>query len=308
MVRKTSHSIWCELYRPTSMETFVGNDHLKDKIDMYIETNDPPHLLFHGKAGTGKTTLAKVIHNSIDCDHLYINASDKGGVDYIRTDIIPFASSVGFRELKLVILDEADFLTPQFQASLRNAMETYAMNTRFILTCNYPERIIEPIQSRCQMFEVYPPSKKEIAVHVSAILAKEGVNHTASDIGLIVNSKYPDIRSIINTLQKQSINGELRLDKRSVVESDYKLKILDVLKKQDKKNSFASIRQMVADNSIRDFAEIYSMLFSEVDDYAKGHIAQTILILARYQLSDSQSVDKEINFMACVIELLDCIK
>lgn len=207
-----------------------------------------------------------------------------------------------------ILTHNCDFLTINAQASLRNAMETYALNTRFILTCNYPERILDAIQSRCQTFEVYPPSKKEIAVHVSGILTKENVKHTVEDIALIVNSKYPDIRSIINTLQKQSIGGLLRLDKRAIVENDYKLKIVDILKNQDKKNAFANIRQMVADNSIRDFAEIYSMLYSSLDEYAKGHIAQTILILAKHQVSDSQSVDKEINFMACVIELLDELK
>ena len=308
MVRNKDHTIFVEKYRPDSMDTFVGNEHLKEKINMYLETNDPPHLLFHGKAGTGKTTLAKIIYNTIECDHLYINASDKGGVDYIRNDIIPFASSVGFSELKLVILDECDFLTINAQASLRNAMETYALNTRFILTCNFPERILDAIQSRCQMFEVYPPSKKEVAIHSSGILVKENIKHTAEDIAMIVNSKYPDIRGTINALQKQSINGQLRLDRRSIVENDYKLKIVDILKNQDKKNAFTNVRQLVANNSIRDFAEVYAMLYSEIDSYAKGHIAQTILILAEGMKYDNMVPDKEINFMAMMIRLLDEIK
>jgi replication factor C small subunit len=308
MVRNKDHTIFVEKYRPDSMDTFVGNEHLKEKINMYLETNDPPHLLFHGKAGTGKTTLAKIIYNTIECDYLYINASDKGGVDYIRNDIIPFASSVGFSELKLVILDECDFLTINAQASLRNAMETYALNTRFILTCNFPERILDAIQSRCQMFEVYPPSKKEVAIHSSGILVKENIKHTAEDIAMIVNSKYPDIRGTINALQKQSINGQLRLDRRSIVENDYKLKIVDILKNQDKKNAFTNVRQLVANNSIRDFAEVYAMLYSEIDSYAKGHIAQTILILAEGMKYDNMVPDKEINFMAMMIRLLDEIK
>ena len=308
MVRNKDHTIFVEKYRPDSMDTFVGNEHLKEKINMYLETNDPPHLLFHGKAGTGKTTLAKIIYNTIECDYLYINASDKGGVDYIRNDIIPFASSVGFSELKLVILDECDFLTINAQASLRNAMETYALNTRFILTCNFPERILDAIQSRCQMFEVYPPSKKEVAIHSSGILVKENIKHTAEDIAMIVNSKYPDIRGTINALQKQSINGQLRLDRRSIVENDYKLKIVDILKNQDKKNAFTNVRQLGANNSIRDFAEVYAMLYSEIDSYAKGHIAQTILILAEGMKYDNMVPDKEINFMAMMIRLLDEIK
>jgi DNA polymerase III delta prime subunit len=158
------------------------------------------------------------------------------------------------------------------------------------------------------MFEVYPPSKKEVAIHTSGILAKENIKHTAEDIAMIVNSKYPDIRGTINALQKQSINGQLRLDRRSIVENDYKLKIVDILKNQDKKNAFANVRQLVANNSIRDFAEVYAMLYSEIDSYAKGHIAQVILILAEGMKYDNMVPDKEINFMAMMIRLLDEIK
>jgi DNA polymerase III delta prime subunit len=158
------------------------------------------------------------------------------------------------------------------------------------------------------MFEVYPPSKKEVAIHSSGILVKENIKHTAEDIAMIVNSKYPDIRGTINALQKQSINGQLRLDRRSIVENDYKLKIVDILKNQDKKNAFTNVRQLVANNSIRDFAEVYAMLYSEIDSYAKGHIAQTILILAEGMKYDNMVPDKEINFMAMMIRLLDEIK
>ena len=147
--RLMSHSLWVEKYRPTDLSTYVGNEHLKEKVKVYLESEDVPHLLLFGKAGTGKTTLAKIVVNNIDCDYMYINASDENKVDDVRNKIKTFASSVGFKSLKVIILDECDYLTPNAQAALRNLMETFSKLCRFILTCNYVERIIDPIQPRC---------------------------------------------------------------------------------------------------------------------------------------------------------------
>ena len=156
------HYLWVEKYRPDSLNTYIGNEHLKEKVKIYLESEDVPHLLLYGKAGTGKTTLAKIITNNIECDCLYINASDENNVDNVRNKIKTFASSIGFKPLKVVILDEADFLTPNAQAALRNLMETFSKHCRFILTCNYVERIIDPIQSRCQSYKIVPPSRKKL--------------------------------------------------------------------------------------------------------------------------------------------------
>ena len=132
-----SHSLWVEKYRPKDLSTYIGNEHLKSKVKVYLESEDVPHLLLYGRAGTGKTTLAKIITGNIDCDTMYINASDENSVDAVRVKIRQFASSVGFKDLKVIILDEADYLTPNAQAALRNLMETFSKHTRFILTCNY---------------------------------------------------------------------------------------------------------------------------------------------------------------------------
>ena len=223
------HSLWVEKYRPKDLSTYIGNEHLKSKVSVYLESEDVPHLLLYGKAGTGKTTLAKLIVNNIDCDHLYINASDENSVDSVRFKIRSFASTIGFKEMKVIILDEADYLTPNAQAALRNVMETFSKHCRFIMTCNYVERIIDPIQSRCQSFKVIPPSKKDIAQHMVNILDKEGCLYKLNDVALIVNAGYPDIRRVINSAQRQVVDGNLKIDVSSVIQNDYKVQLLDML-------------------------------------------------------------------------------
>jgi DNA polymerase III delta prime subunit len=303
-----SNYIWVEKYRPSSLDTYIGNEHLKSKVDIYLESGDLPHLLLYGKAGTGKTTLAKILVNNIECDYLYINASDENSVDTVRNKVRQFASTVGFKDLKIIILDECDYITPNAQAALRNLMETFSKHCRFILTCNYVERIIDPIQSRCQSFQVIPPSKSEVAKHLHNILVQENVIDTVEDIKILVDSSYPDIRRVINSAQRNVVNGKLKLDTSSIIQNDYKLKLLKILETQDKKTAFKDIRQLLLDNKITDFADLFRLLYDEVDGYGKGHVAECILIIARYELSDSQVVDKEINAMAMIIELLGVIK
>ena len=304
-----NNSLWVEKYRPVNLDTYIGNDFIKDKVTIYLESNDVPHLLLHGAAGTGKTTLAKLIVKNIECDFMYINASDERGIDTIRTKIKGFASSVGFKPLKVIILDESDYLTPDAQASLRNVMETFSEHSRFILTCNYVERIIDPIQSRCQSFQVIPPDRKQVAVHLSKILDQENVSYEVNDIGLLVNGGYPDIRRVINAAQRQSANNKLVIDKQSSILNDYKVKLLDILKSnKDKKTSFTEIRQLLADSKVKDYSDAFRLLYDNIDEYASNSKAVTIIALAEGQFQDSQVVDKEINFMATMIKLLGEIK
>ena len=304
----TSNTLWVEKYRPSSLDTYIGNDHLKSKVSVYIESGDLPHLLLYGKAGTGKTTLAKILVNQIECDYLYINASDVRRVDDLIPKVRNFASTIGFKDNKIITLDEVDYISPHSQAALRNLMETFSKHCRFILTCNYVERIIDPIQSRCQSFQIIPPSRSEVAQRMVQILKEEDVVYELDDLKILVNSGYPDIRRVINSAQRQSIDGKLTVDKQSIVENDYKLKLLEILETQDKKSAFKNIRQLVADSQIRDFADLFRLLYDEVDSYGKGHVAECILVIAKYELSDGQVVDKEINAMAMLIELLGVIK
>ena len=299
------HSLWVEKYRPTDLSTYIGNEHLKEKVKVYLESEDVPHLLLYGKAGTGKTTLAKIITKNIDCDYLYINASDENNVDNVRTKIKNFASSVGFKSLKVIILDEADFLTPNAQAALRNLMETFSKHTRFILTCNYVERIIDPIQSRCQSYKIVPPSKKEVAQQMVNILDGEGCIYKLNDVAMIVTAGYPDIRRVINSAQRQVVDGKLKIDVSSVIQNNYKLQLIELLSSGAKVND---IRQLIADNSVTDYSELYRLLYDEVGNYSRGHEAECILAIAEGQYQDVNVVDKEINFVSTIIKIKRILK
>ena len=300
-----SHSLWVEKYRPTDLSTYVGNEHLKEKVKVYLESEDVPHLLLFGKAGTGKTTLAKIVVNNIDCDYMYINASDENKVDDVRNKIKTFASSVGFKSLKVIILDECDYLTPNAQAALRNLMETFSKHCRFILTCNYVERIIDPIQSRCQSYKVVPPSKKEVAQQMVSILNQENCTFELDDIALIVNAGYPDIRRVINSAQRQIVDNKLRIDTSSVIQNNYKLQLLEMLSNNSKLND---IRKLIADNSISDYSELFRLLYDEVDNYGNGKQAECIMNIAEAQFQDVNVVDKEINFMSLIIRIMRILK
>jgi len=302
---KVNNSLWVEKYRPRKLDEYVGNEHLKQKVSDYLQSGDVPHLLFFGKAGTGKTTLAKLIVNSISCDYIIINASDENNVDTVRNKVKGFASTIGFKDMKVIILDEFDYMTPNAQAILRNLMETFSKHCRFILTCNYVEKVIDPIQSRCQTFQIVPPSKKEVAVQISQILGKEGVSFEPKDLVPIIDSSYPDFRKIINTCQLNSSKGKLKLDTTSVIDSDIKSKVVDILKSNDAKpNKWKNIRQAVADARIQDFTELYSYLYEKVDEYGSGNTSNIILILSESQHKDALVVDKEITFMSCIIQIV----
>jgi replication factor C small subunit len=306
---KQENSLWVEKYRPQTLKDYIGNDLLKEKVQSYLDNNDVPHLLLYGKAGTGKTTLAKIIANTIECDYMVINASDENNVETVRNKVKNFASGAGFKGFKIIILDEFDYMTPNAQAILRNLMETFSRHTRFILTCNYHEKIIEPILSRCQTFAVNPPSKKEVAVHVTEILNKESIKFDIKDVADIISSFYPDIRRVMNTCQLQSSKGELKVDKQTILQADFKNKIVDILASgEEKRNAYTQIRQIVGDNKVNDFSELYSALYERLDDYASGNTANVILELSQGQFRDALVIDKEICFMATIIAIINIIK
>jgi replication factor C small subunit len=305
MYGQQENTLWTEAFRPDTLEGYIGNEHIIEKVKIFIANGDVPHLLFYGSAGTGKTTLAKIIANSVDADLMYINASDENSVDAVRDKIKRYASTVGFKRWKIIILDEADYLTPNAQAALRNLMETYSKTTRFILTCNYVEKIIDPIQSRCQTFAIMPPNKTDVAKRLVSVLEEKQVQYDIRDIAAIINSSYPDIRRAINTAQSCVIENRLTLDKASAIQANYMTEVLEMLKNaKDKKAAFTKIRQCIADSKVRDFTPMYTFLYDNLDEFAHGHIAPCILIIAESQFKDASVVDKEINIMAMFVNIL----
>lgn len=305
MYGQQENTLWTEAFRPNTLEGYIGNEHIIEKVKIFISNGDVPHLLFYGSAGTGKTTLAKIIANSVDADLMYINASDENSVDAVRDKIKRYASTVGFKRWKIIILDEADYLTPNAQAALRNLMETYSKTTRFILTCNYVEKIIDPIQSRCQTFAIMPPNKTDVAKRLVSVLEEKQVQYDIRDIAAIINSSYPDIRRAINTAQSCVIENRLTLDKASAIQANYMTEVLEMLKDpKDRKATFTKIRQCIADSKVRDFTPMYTFLYDNLDEFAHGHIAPCILIIAESQFKDASVVDKEINIMAMFVNIL----
>ena len=187
-------------------------------------------------------------------------------------------------------------------------METFSKNCRFILTCNYVERIIDPDTKSLSIISDIPPDRKQVAQHLANILNNENIQYDVKDIATIVNGGYPDIRRVINGAQRQVVNGKLTIDENTITQNDYKSKVLEILKTQDKKSSFQNIRQLLKDSKVSDFSDLFRLMFDTIDDWGTGHIAECILILSKYQQSDAVVVDKEINIMAMFVEIIGTIK
>jgi DNA polymerase III delta prime subunit len=306
---ENDHYIWAEKYRPVKIDDYIGNEAFKTELRNIVSKGQLNHLMLYGNMpGTGKTTAAKLIVKSINCDYIYLNCSDTNGVEDVRNKIKSFASTTGFSDIKVIICDESDFLTTNAQAALRNIIETFSLNCRFIFTCNYIEKIIPPIISRCQVFEIVPPSKKEIAVYLKNILDKELVSFKPEDLGFIVNTYYPDIRKILNFAQQSSIGGEIKIVKSNAVINDIKSLLIENIQNYNNASSFINIRQLVADNSIKQFEELYQCLYDKVDIYAKDNQTEVILIISEYLYQSAMVVNKEIVFMACISSILKELK
>jgi replication factor C small subunit len=307
------HGLLNEKYRPLTLDKFVGNENLKKTIQQFLDQNDIVNMLLYGGAGTGKSTLAKLIVHNLDCDSLLINASDERGIETIRDKVQSFASVASFKPLKVVILDEADFLTIQAQASLRNIIETFSRTTRFIMTCNFVERIIDPLQSRCQVLKIVPPTKKDVAKHLNWILQQESISHDINDLVPLVNQYYPDLRKCINTIQLSTIDGGandlyLNLDQSVLVSSNYIDKVINALSEGSKHNKidcYNDIRQIIADANVDDFDELFRALYERSSEYLQDKEGTASILINEHQYKANFRIDKEINTMSLIQNLIN---
>lgn len=308
--------LFIEKYRPQKLEDIVLDDSVRSKIEQFIKNKSIPHLLFAGAPGIGKTSTAKVIVKEIGCDYLYINASDESGIDTIRNKVQNFAQTVSLNDgKKIVILDEIDGASSSgggnsAQSALRNVMETYSDICRFILTCNSLAKVIKPIQSRCQRIDLLPPIKGVLA-RVVLILAKENITLDAEQkafVGQLIKKYYPDIRTIIGSIEQSIINGNIVLKNHNDLSKNIAIEIFELIKS---KKSITSIREYVIGRSI-DFNNDYNFLLKnmfnvayELPDEKKKR--DTMLIISKYLYQNSFVMDQEINATACYLELMQCV-
>ena len=304
---KKEHTLFVEKYRPTTLDTYLCDDDLRGKFEEFITNQDIPHLGFFGLQGSGKSTLAKILVNTINCDYIYLNATENRGMDDIKEKVGSFASAASFKPLKIVILDEATHILQASQVLLLNMIETYSLTTRFILTGNYPERLIPPLRSRLQEFKLTPPSKKVVAKHVVGILETESIEFEIEDIVKIIQNSYPDFRKVINTCQKHIVDNKLVLPGVLVSNNDFNKQIIDELKKPSNK-TFNAIRQIIANNNISSFDDVYKYLYDNDNHYAVGCEGQIAIILNECIYQSNFKIDLEINFMSCISRIIETLK
>ena len=301
---KKEHSLWIERFRPQTLQQYVCSSELKEKFQSFIDSNDIPHLILAGSAGLGKSSLARLLVNNINCDYIILNASDENGIDIIREKVKSFASSASFKPLKVVILEEASFLTGPAQEALKNIIEEFSEKTRFVFTANYLGKIVDPIQSRCEVYEFTAPSKGEVAKHVTQnILDIVGIEYDLKEVAQLINDCYPDIRATVKYLQSNTLNGKFKYNSKNTYLNK---QILDILIKPGK-TAWADIRQMIANQPMDDYQPLIEYLFKHVDDYSKGNEAEVIIELDNHQFFQKSVPDKEINIMAMFSKIIKTI-
>lgn len=305
--------LWVEKYRPQKIDDCVLPDGLKKTFHDYIKQGELPNFLFCGTAGVGKTTVAKALCNEIGAEYLFINGSEESGIDVLRTKIKSFASTVSLTDAKkVVILDEADYLNPNStQPALRGFIEEFANNCRFIFTCNFKNRIIEPLHSRCSVidFKIDGKEKAKVAANfyrrVSDILSLEGVEFDSKVVAELVTKHFPDYRRMLNELQRYSVSG--KIDSGILVnlsDESYK-ELVGFLKSKD----FPSARKWVGKNSDIDTITLFRSLYDKASEYMEpSSIPQMVLILADYQYKAAFVADHELNSMAALTELMTSCK
>lgn len=304
-----SDFLWVERYRPRTVDQTILPKSLKDTFQQIITSGEMPNMLFTGTAGVGKTTVARALCNELDLDYILINGSEEGNIDTLRNKVKQFASTVSLQGgYKVVILDEADYLNPQStQPALRGFIEEFANNCRFILTCNFKNRIIEPLHSRCSVYEFAIPNdqKPEMAgqffKRATQILQKENIEFVPDAVAQLITKHFPDWRRVLNELQRYSVSG--KIDAGMLVNlSDTNIKtLMSTLKNKD----FKGMRQWVVNNIDTEPQAIFRKIYDSMNEYIKPQsIPQLVLILADYQYKNAFVADHELNVVACMTEVM----
>lgn len=306
------HILWCEKYRPKTIEDCILPDGIKKTFQEYVNKGEIPNLLLAGTAGVGKTTVAKALCNEVGCDYIVINGSDESGIDVLRTKIKNYASSVSLAGgRKVIIIDEADYLNPNStQPALRGAIEEFSSNCSFIFTCNYKNRIIDPIHSRCSVVDFKingskPKMAAQFFKRVEGILEKENIPYSKDVVAAVITKHFPDNRRVLNELQRYSVSGSIDAGILSSV-ADIQL---DALVKALKEKDFGSTRKWVTANLDNDPVKIYRKLYDCLYEVLESNsVPQLVLILAKYQYQAAFVADHEINMVACLTEIMvDCV-
>ena len=299
--------LWVEQYRPKDVDGYVFRDEAqREQVKQWIKEGSIPHLLFSGAAGIGKTTLAKLLINSLgidDYDVLEINASRTNSVDDVRLKITNFVQTMPFGAFKIVLLDEADYLSPNAQAALRGVMEEYASTARFILTCNYPHKIIPAIHSRCQGFHIEKVDHTEFTARAATVLVNEGADFDLDVLDTYVKSTYPDLRKCLNLLQMNTVDGKLRAPSETGGgTADYKLAMVDLFKS----GKIREARTLLAAQARpEEMEELFRWMYDNLEMWGKTPEQQdeAILIIRKGLVNHVSCADAEINLSATLVEL-----
>ena len=301
-------TLWTEKYRPQTVDEYVFRDDTqRQQVQGWIDSGSIPHLLFSGAPGVGKTTLAKILLNQLDIDPydiLEINASRENSVDTIRDKITGFVQTMPFGNFKVVLLDEADYITPNGQAALRGVMETYHASARFILTCNYPNRIIPALHSRCQGFHIERVDINEFTARVATVLVTENIDFSLDALDTYVKATYPDLRKCLNTAQMNSQSGQL-LSPHSddkVSAGDWKINVVDLFKQGRTKDARTLLCQSARPEEMED---VFRWMYDNLDLWGKTqeHQDQAIKIIRNGIVNIPLVADQEINLAATIVEL-----
>jgi replication factor C small subunit len=299
--------LWVEKYRPKKIAQYVfRDDHQRKQVQSWVNEGSIPHLLFSGAAGIGKTTLAKVLCNELgieEFDILEINASRENNVDTIREKVINFVQMMPFGPFKVVLLDEADYMTPNAQAILRGVMEQYSSTSRFILTCNYPNRIIPAIHSRCQGFHVEKTDQTEFTARVATILVEENTDFDLDTLDTYVKVTYPDLRKCINMVQQNVTDGKLASPEQADAGgADYKIEMVELFKK----GQIQKARKLLcASARPEEIEDIYTWMYQNLDLFGKDDETkdQALLIIKQGLVDHTLIADPEINLAAVCVKL-----